>query len=88
MRKLFIGMAIIIGVAVVVVAWAIDQSFTRTELPYQSYEIDGVFVDIQPGESSGTIANRLASAGVVRDEWTFRLAVWRSGLARDLQAGE
>ena len=43
MRKLFIGMAIIIGVAVVVVAWAIDQSFTRTELPYQSYEIDGVF---------------------------------------------
>ena len=88
MRKLFIGMAVFITVAAVFAALAIDQSFTRTELPYRAYGIDGVFVDIQPGESSGTIAKSLASAGVVRDEWTFRLAVWRSGLARDLQAGE
>ena len=87
-RKSFIAVGVFIGVAFVVAFLAIDQSFTRTELPYGAYGTDGVFVDIQPGASSRVIASRLASAGVVRDEWTFRLAVWRSGLARDLQAGE
>ena len=87
-RKSFIVIGVFAGVVFVVAVLAIDHSFTRTELPYRAYETDGVFVDIQPGKSSRVIASNLASAGVVRDEWTFRLAVWRSGLARDLQAGE
>lgn len=81
-------MAVFMGLTLIAVAVAVNQFLERVETPYQAYEEDGVFVDIQPGDSSPVIASRLAAAGVVRDQWTFRLAVWRSGLARDLQAGE
>ena len=40
------------------------------------------------GASTAAIGRQLADAGVVRDEWTFRAAVWWSGRARALQAGE
>jgi UPF0755 protein len=45
-------------------------------------------VDIPQGTGGRAIGRRLAEAGVVRDEWTFRLAVWRYGAGRALRAGE
>ena len=43
---------------------------------------------IPMGASTAAIGRQLADAGVVRDEWIFRAAVWWSGRARALQAGE
>ncbi len=63
-------------------------AWNRTEQPFRGYPGDEVFVDIASGASPRVIAARLIGAGVVRDEATFRLALWRTGKARDLKAGE
>ena len=55
---------------------------------YKGYEGAEVFVDVPPGAGPNAIAERLVSAGVVRDPMTFRGALWVSGRARDLKAGE
>ena len=67
---------------------AVNELTERLESPYQSYSAPEVFVEIKPGNSTRAIAQRLAIAGVVRDDWTFRLAIWRSGRDGALQAGE
>ena len=60
----------------------------RLHAPYQGYAAADVFVDIEAGAATRTIGRHLAAAGVVRDELTFRLAAWRDGRSRALQAGE
>jgi len=88
LRRLFIVLAVLLIVLLISAAVAVNQFFERVETPYQAYAEEEVFVEIESGDSFPVIAARLAAAGVVHDVWTFRLAVWRSGLARDLQAGE
>ncbi len=56
--------------------------------PFQGYAGSEQFVDLLPGDGTPAIARKLVEAGVVRDRWTFRLALWRSGAARRLKAGE
>ena len=46
------------------------------------------FIDIPSGAGSTAIGRRLVEAGVVRDDWTFRAALWWTGRSRDLKAGE
>jgi UPF0755 protein len=60
----------------------------RLSRPFQGYAGEEQFVEILPGEGPAMIAEQLVAAGVVRDRWTFRLALARSGAARRLQAGE
>jgi UPF0755 protein len=60
----------------------------RLSRPFQGYAGDEQFVEILPGEGPAAIAGKLVVAGVVRDRWTFRLALARSGAARRLQAGD
>ena len=79
---LLAGLAAAGGVALV------NEWTRRLEAPYRGYEGDEVFVGVEPGDSTRTIAARLAAAGVVRDALTFRLAAWRSGRDRELKAGE
>lgn len=55
---------------------------------YKGYDTPEVFVDIPPGAGPVAIADRLVDAGVVQDEMTFRGALWLSGRARELKAGE
>jgi UPF0755 protein len=69
-----------LGVAVVL--------YQRTSEPFKGYEAAEQFVTIEPGSGTRTIGQRLIQAGVIRDEATFRAALWRSGHARALQAGE
>lgn len=60
----------------------------RLAEPYEAFAGEEVFVEIPQGESTLGIGRRLVEAGVVRDEWTFRLA-WRwTGQGRTLKAGE
>src|SRR5262245_55961415 len=56
--------------------------------PYKGYSGAEQFVTIPQGAGSVAIGRNLADAHVVRDERTFRLALWWSGEGRNLQAGE
>jgi len=66
-------------------AWWI---WARISTPYRAFTTAEVFVDVPAGSSVGHIAELLASAGVVSDPWTFRLAARVTGAERRLQAGE
>ena len=65
--------------------WFLQYSLSQ---PYRAYKGAEQFVEILPGDGSRVIARKLVEAGVVRDEWTFRAALWQSGAARRLKAGE
>ena len=60
----------------------------RVNEPFRGYGGPEQFVEIPAGVGSRTIGERLISAGVIRDEMTFRIALWRSGDARRLKAGQ
>ena len=66
-------------------AWWLRQ---RATTPFRGFAGDEVFVDIPSGTGPRAIGARLAEAGVVRDARTFRVALWLTGRARDLKAGE
>ena len=87
-RRLLVALACLVCLAAggAVVAW--QALVERIEAPHPGVPAEGVFVEIEPGDSTRAIAGRLVAAGVVVDDWTFRLAAWRSGRDRELQAGE
>lgn len=60
----------------------------RISEPYKGYTAAETFVEIPQGAGVAEIRRRLIDAGVVSDEYTFRAALWWSGEARNLQAGE
>jgi UPF0755 protein len=60
----------------------------RARAPYRGYTGGEQFVEIPAGSGTSAIGARLVAAGVVRDTLTYRAALWMSGLARRLQAGE
>ena len=62
--------------------------YTRVDQPYRGYDVDAQEVEIAPGSGTRAIGDALISAGIVRDPLTYRLAVWLSGDARRLKAGE
>jgi len=65
------------------------RSYRSAAQPYQGYPAgESPLVVIPPGTGPQGIGQRLIAAGIVRDEWTYRVALWRSGNARRLQAGE
>jgi len=62
--------------------------YARVDEKYQGYPGAEQFVEIAPGAGSRAIGRVLVQSGVVRDEWTFRLAVYLTGTSRELKAGE
>src|SRR5262245_34670203 len=60
----------------------------RLNEPFRGYEGPDQLVDIPSGASTRSIGETLIAKGVIRDEITYRLALWASGDARRLQAGE
>jgi UPF0755 protein len=88
MRKALIALVVLLalgaGAAAALSSWLDDQA----RAAYRGYTADTQLVVIEPGSSVAAIGRRLVAAGVVRDVRTFRWAVWRSGTARRLQAGE
>jgi UPF0755 protein len=82
----WIGVVVLLsGVAAGGAAYLVWQ---RVSEPYQGFGGAEQFVDLKPGDGTPAITRKLVEAGVVRDRWTFRLALWRSGAARRLKAGE
>jgi UPF0755 protein len=77
-----------LAAAAVLAAMAAGAWVWRASQPYQGWTGSEQFVDLLPGDRTPVIARKLVAAGVVRDRWTFRLELWRSGAARRLKAGE
>jgi UPF0755 protein len=76
---------VVVGIAAGVVG---VTAWNRIHEPYKGFPGDEQFIQIPPGSGSVAIRQRLLAAGVIRDELTFRAALWWSGAARRLQAGE
>ena len=83
-RLLLVAAAVIVTLVAVGAVWLL----LGAEQPYKGYDAAEQFVEIPPGAGPAAIGRRLTAAGVVRDEASFRIALWRSGQARRLQAGE
>jgi UPF0755 protein len=74
-----------LAAAAVVTGYSVWQ---RMHEPFKGYATEEQFVDIPAGASTGDITRRLRDAGVIGDETSFRTALWWSGQARALKAGE
>ncbi len=80
---------LVVALAALVLAGTVaGVSLWRLAEPFKGYEAAEQFVDLLPGDGTPAIGRTLVDAGVVRDRWTFRLALWRTGAARRLRAGE
>jgi UPF0755 protein len=82
------ALLLLVLLALTAAAGVAGTLYKRTREPFRGYDAAEQFVTIEPGSATRTIGQRLIAAGVVRDELTFRAAVWRTGRARQLQAGE
>jgi UPF0755 protein len=60
----------------------------RVNQPYRAYTTPDQSIEIPSGVGTSEIGRRLVAGGVIRDELTFRVALWLSGSARHLQAGD
>jgi UPF0755 protein len=79
------GVLLIVLILAAGAGWLFYQRFNQ---PYQGYEADEQFVDLTPGDGTQVIGRKLVEAGVVRDRTSFRVALWLTGAARKLKAGE
>jgi UPF0755 protein len=88
MKRLAKLALVLVTVPLVVGAVVAYVFYARLNRPFRGYNQPEVFVEIPAGSGSRTIGERLIAAGIVRDDLTYRMALWRSGQARRLQAGE
>lgn len=88
LRRILIVLVVLAALGAGAAAFVWQELLARLEAPHPGIPDTGVFVEVEPGDSVGVMASRLAAAGVVAEEWLFRFAVRRSGRDRYLQAGE
>ena len=88
MRKVAIAAALVLLGLVAAATVAGFALRDRLYDPYQGYAGAEQFVVIASGTGTGAIRRSLVDAGIVRDELAFRAALWWTGRALDLQAGE
>src|SRR5581483_7530602 len=80
--------AALLLVILLAAAGAAYVEYHRVHAPFQGWSGTEQFVEIPPGAGTKAIGERLVSSGVVRDALTVRVALWLSGDARKLKAGE
>jgi UPF0755 protein len=88
MRRLLKGLFLFALLAIVGLGGVAYVGWVRVNQPFRGYEAAEVFVDIPTGAGPTAIGQRLVEQRIVRDAVVFRAAVWLSGRARDLKAGE
>jgi UPF0755 protein len=81
-------LGLVIVVLIMMGGAAASVMYYRIREPYRGYLGTEQFVEIPPGTGTRAIGERLVAAGVVRDVLTYRFAIWISGQARSLKAGE
>jgi UPF0755 protein len=85
MKKLVGGVLALAVIAAAVVAFVV---YSRVDQPYRGYDGADREIEIPAGTGTRAIGRQLVGAGVVSDELTFRIALWATGDARRLKAGE
>ncbi|HTE06874.1 MAG TPA: endolytic transglycosylase MltG, partial [Planctomycetota bacterium] len=85
--RLFRFVAVLVLLIAIAGAGAGYLLWTRLQQPFQAFAGER-FVEVPTGASSREIGRQLTEAGVVSDPWTFRAALWWTGRARGLKAGE
>ena len=82
--------ALVVGLVLILVGAGLMGALFQARIgePYKGYDAGERFVDIPQGTGTAAIRTRLLDAGIVRDDLTLRLALWWTGQARSLQAGE
>jgi UPF0755 protein len=88
MKKLALALVAILVAGALAAAAAGSIVYGRVNEPFRGYDADDQIVEIPSGSGTRAIGDRLVAAGVVRDAITFRAALWLSGDARRLKAGE
>jgi len=84
MRR-WVGLLIVLAVTA---GGGVAAALRTVDTPFQGYAGPEQFVEIAPGTGTSAIGGQLARAGVVSHPLVFRLALWRTGQARVLQAGD
>jgi UPF0755 protein len=79
---------LIVLAAIAAGTWMGWRQYLRLEAPYRGYAAAEQFVEVPGGLGPQAIGRLLVDAGVVCDLTTWRLAVWRSGKATTLKAGD
>src|SRR6187200_2119541 len=82
-RLIFVVLAVL-----VVIAAAAGVIYSRVDRPFKGYGGPEQFVEVPSGAGPAAIGRRLVEMGVVRDRLTWRIALFKSGEARVLKAGE
>ena len=85
MRRILLAGVAVLVLAVAGGAWRLAE---RVKAPFQGYGGGEQFVDLPRGSSPQAIGHALVASGVIRDPLVFRVALWQSGSARQLKAGE
>jgi UPF0755 protein len=78
----------IVTVMIAGAAWLGWREYAKVDAPYKGFAGDEQFVEVPSGLGTKAIGKLLVDAGVVADMVTWRIAVWRSGQATVLKAGE
>ena len=85
MWKSLLGLAVVGALTLGAGAWWVNA---KLDAPHRGFDEPEVFVEVLPGTGISTIGQQLIGAGVIADDWAFRLAAQLTGADRRLQAGE
>ena len=86
--KAFLILVLLIVVVAGAVAFVGNEMWRRIHEPFKGYEGAEQFVEVPSGAGAAEIRKRLLDSGIVSDDTTLRAALWWSGRARSLKAGE
>jgi peptidoglycan lytic transglycosylase G len=88
MRKFATAVILVLVILVVMAGIGANAIWRRIHAPYKGFTGTERFVEIPPGSGAPAIGQVLVDGGVIRDDFTFRAALWWTGRSRALQAGE
>ena len=88
MKRVVRLLALLVVLILVLGGAAAFVLYSRVDEPFRGYEGEAQQVEIAPGSGTRAIGEKLVQAGIVRDALTYRAALWLTGAARHLKAGE
>jgi UPF0755 protein len=88
MRKFATSVILVLALLLVAGGLGAVVVWQRIHDPYKGFTDTEQFIEVTPGTSTSAIGRMLVDAGIIRDEFAFRAALWWTGRSRTLQAGE
>lgn len=88
MRRFLLTVLVLLLVVAIAAGVFAAVIYGRLNDPYKGYDGQEQFVELPQGSSVAEIGRKLVAAGVVRDEFIYKVAVYWTGAGRGLKAGE